>query len=1489
MNMKRTFNARLFLLLLLATAGLVVGVHLLHDAQLRSHAGALLDNAAALEDQSNLNRASVYLKRYLEINDTSAPAQTRYALVLARAAQTNLQRGAAYFQMQKALQRDPNNYELRRRFVLLIMHPGVGRYNEAIKELARSTQTRKDLRQTWDSDPEIQRLYPRDKAVLQTLYAQALDAHRDYVSKPDPAGKPDDPPQPGAVGEYEKAIALAPDVLENYARRAAILREQMETPDPKQADAVIDRMVAANAKNYRAYRLRAEYRQKYSAGDAVADARVAVRLAPPDAEDLLPALSIALERPGGDAFKEACEFLRVALGKRANRTDLPDNQSGGEPGLQQKMYLLLAQAERMSGPSDAAATTLREGLKVLPEDEHAPLLWALADTLMAAGDYPKVCDPERIKEKRKARGVNSSKPVDRAATVDLVEQLHRAGEVEPRLRYLEARVLAGCGEWLAAAQDLEAIYPELHDWPELQLASNLLLGESYGQLSDFDLRHERYVRAVVAAPGDVGACLGMAVSLEAAGQLEEAQHYYRRIVDRKPRALLNIARLEIARCLQVARRQPAPAGPRWDKVEKVLAEAEKAAVPAQEKEKFTIDVSLVRAESLAAQRRYAEADRMLRAARDKDPRNGEAWLALAALAEQQGKPDRALAILDEAQQVLGERDQVSLRLARAGLWGRRGGPGAAAALAQLEQEREKLPSEYQDRLLAGIAQALVQVGDTRGGAARWQELARRQPHNLQARLALFDLALEQGQEETLKTVVEELRSIEGEEGTLWRYGLARIGINRAWKGEPQNLEDLRQLLEAVRKRRPSWPRVHVALGELYELQHRKAAALEKYRHAVLALGERNPAVLRRLLELLSGQGYWKDATDILRQLPPEGLPGMERLIANLWQQSGDVTRALRLARTVVAADSKDYRDHIWLGQLLWAAGRRAEGEKHLLDAVALAETVPDPWVALVQVLALSGRQEAARERIAQARRKLPAGKSDLALAQCYEAVSGLKEARQLYQSALKANPDNPAVLRGFADFCLRQGPVDDAKRLLETLHTKGGDSEDAAWASRMHALLLAVHGDEAQTRDAFRLLDLRADSPLRPSAEDSVADLRTKAMVLAGTGNLDCCLAAIAFLEEVERRSPSAFDLFLLARQYEAANDWRQAGRRLRKILSEYAGDPLYDEVMAHYALQLLYRGNAREAADYLAQLEKRQPDKLEPLELRCRWLVLNKEADKVVGLVQQWLAKYKDADLRRLADLLEALGQYPEAEKLLRRWVAQAKEPDASLLLAKFLGRRGRLHEAIDLCDKARATVPMPAVAGAALSALYDGPPDAAERARVAGWLQEAISKAERKAQLRTALALLRDLEGKDLEGKYDEAIELYRQVLAEDERHLVALNNLAWLLAIRQGKANEALELLEAAKALKLSPPELPDTRAVVFLCKKDAKSAIKELEKVTAIRPTATAWFHLAWAHQMDRDNAAALVALDKANKLGLSPAGLHPLEQRVLAWLRDELVH
>jgi cellulose synthase operon protein C len=109
-----------------------------------------------------------------------------------------------------------------------------------------------------------------------------------------------------------------------------------------------------------------------------------------------------------------------------------------------------------------------------------------------------------------------------------------------------------------------------------------------------------------------------------------------------------------------------------------------------------------------------------------------------------------------------------------------------------------------------------------------------------------------------------------------------------------------------------------------------------------------------------------------------------------------------------------------------------------------------------------------------------------------------------------------------------------------------------------------------------------------------------------------------------------------------------------------------------------------------------------------------------------------------------------------------------------------------------------------------------------------------------------------------------------------VLALNNLAYLVSVREGKHDDALKLIEQAKRAIGPQRDLLDTEAMIRLNKNEADAARKILEEIVAESPSGTSYFHLAQAELALDHRLESQVAWRKSSELGLRRADLHPLE-------------
>src|SRR5262249_29436755 len=346
----------------------------------------------------------------------------------------------------------------------------------------------------------------------------------------------------------------------------------------------------------------------------------------------------------------------------------------------------------------------------------------------------------------------------------------------------------------------------------------------------------------------------MAAALLALGKLDESLEVYRRLG-----AQLAVARLHILGSMALPVKERSS---ELKDLDKQLAQIVKDSDP------FPVDVTLLRAQSLAAQDRYSEAVQLLTSARDKKPDETVYWTALAALAEQQGKLETIPTILAEAEGRVGDR--VELRLARASYWAAKGGDEALRALKQLAKGADKLDSKDQLKFWRGLTSAYTQLGNTPEAVAVCGRVVELRPNSLNGWLLLFDLNLQAGDEPGMKNTLENIERIEGQDGALANYGKILYLIWQAEKGNKWSRDEARRLLVSLAARRPGWARVACAEARLEELAERPEQAITSYQRAI-ELGERSPAVFKRLLNLLLPRGRFIEADQAIRKLPEQAM------------------------------------------------------------------------------------------------------------------------------------------------------------------------------------------------------------------------------------------------------------------------------------------------------------------------------------------------------------------------------------------------------------------------------------------------------------------------------------------------------------------------------------------------------------------------------------------------------------------------------------------
>jgi predicted Zn-dependent protease len=1134
------------------------------------------------------------------------------------------------------------------------------------------------------------------------------------------------------------------------------------------------------------------------------------------------------------------------------------------------MSMLLSNFQRQAGRPDDAVKTLRQSAKLLPDD--APTLeWTLADLLIQLGrtdEAAALIDGDQPAEPKTANAKSAKEAGGLRSTI------------RPELiGYLEAQIAIHKGQWSEAAKLLKSsVVPALaarSETRELTKRARLLLASCYERLGDAGQRYEsaRLAAAINLPEPDplwVAAHLELAASLVGLGRTDDALAQYQRVLPRDPKAGVAIARLQIAQAL----RQP-EAERNWKPVNQTLDDLDRA--------NGGDDLTILRAEALIAQNKRDDAAVLIDQALVKHPDQAVLWVARAGLAGQGGKTKEALAVLDEGQQRLGHR--IEFAIARAVQIARGGGDDAPAALAELEHQGKELSDADRDRLWRELGAAYTRLGRDRDARRVWTELAERRQDDLTVRLLLFDLAMREKDDVAAERAIEEVQRVEGQGGPLHDYGKARLLMARAEKSPDARrlLAEAGELLARAGARRASWAQIPLAEAELAMRNHQPEQAITKYTRAVVELRDRTPSAVLGLLQLLGERGRYGEAMALIQELRKEGpiSSGLQRLGAELAYRDRNYDLGLSLLSEADAARSTDYRDPLLAGLLCSAAKRPAE--PLLRKAVTLAPLEPKTHEALILYLAAQGQKDQATLAIQEAKKALPAdqAQTSLVLAKGFLAIGDQAEAGRIYEAALKAHREDAAVLQDVALYRLAQGDRTAAESLLrEVLDLKKADPGVVSTAKRVLSDLAARGGRPEDARQALRILGL--DGKTAIGAGSPPEDLRAKARILAGQPGRARHRDAIGLLETLRKRqAETADDLFLLAQLHEANGDWPKARDLMLKLLNDHPKNVVY---MARYIQGLLRHDQADEAQFQLKKLQQLVPDPSATIVLEGRVLKAKGHGKQAATKLLEF-AHGGAGRLEFAARQLEEIGEQDTAESLYRE--AAKARPEAVLALAGYLGRRGKVKEAIDLIDDDQVwkTLPPEVVANTGVAIFYGARSgDDRQHHRLLRRIEAAIRQHPEKDSLQFDLANLQILQG-----RYAEAEAVFRTIHERDKTKSGPLNNLAWLLAIQgDGRGPEALALIQKAIELDGERSDLLDTRGVAHLAMGQADLAIQDLEDaIVGAPPSAEMQYHLARAYLLAGKRSEAAKALRVAESLGLTADTLHPLERKAFDQVRGDL--
>lgn len=1439
---KRHLNLGAALVLTLVLLSIALGFFMIKNYQDHHQRSALLVQAHELLQRRppEPGLALSYLNRYLQLNPQDVQVLDLKSKVLFELIRTYDQALEAVHVHEQVVLRDPplrgenglhhlQRPAARRRLVRLCVL--VGKLQTALT-LAR------DLVGSDTRTAEDHRLLGSTLMALGASGVLTLPLETTQKAKAKDGAAATDRPQtwPEAIKAYEAAQQLEPGNAET-ARALAYLYHSQHN-DPKKAQAVLDALLQ-NAKSedqqVAARLVRYEYFVRIESSNAGDELKAALKLRPRDPNVLLQAAMDALRRSSTDEARKLIDAI-------------PPNQRSSE-----RLRGVAGEIAARENKIDEAIQDWREGLK-LTGGTSDTLTWRLAFVLLRLGR------PEEARP--------------------LVQQYHRLtdrNQPTPKAVLLDGLLLLKQNP-PAPKKALEALEPirlkaesadttqgqALADDQSLGAEVTLTMAQCHEELGHEQQALELYRQAAKIVQSSRGLRLpdpwiGAAAVLirqnrleQAAGELEDGLA----ALPKDPSLLINLSRLRIVQQSRLPKDQQD-----WSQVARVLTRASDAA-------ENSVDLIKVQVPFLANAGRLAEAEHLLAVATDPQhhPESPDLWALYADVLRRLDKADQALEVLDRGNAALGH--QAVLWIARAQVLLSQG--REKAAYDALTEGLKRVPPDQRPRILEALAGVQRRHNDTAAARATYAQWAQLEPQNPQPLLLTLDMALVVDDEATVNASVNALKKLGGPAAAVavaMKELRGRAESVQDTEARARRLADAEKRIADIIRESPGKPIGYLLRGQLKELQDKPDEAAAAYREARDHNG--GPEAVRFLVTLLAHQRKF----DALTQLRSELFAGemtfeLEQLATQIALMTGDKDQAEKLLRDVTRGNLQSLDAQVWKSRVLTALGKPKEAERTLRVLVQQRPEELGPYVALM-MLELSQKQtDKAAEIVEQIKTNVRTEFPELVWAGCYLAVGNLPRATEYYKASLQKWPDDVEVLqRAIAFFQATGHPEEAEDALRQTLQR----NPRHAWARRELAQLLSVR---ATTWDEAAKLIGTQSAP-----DDTAEDRLIRATVLARAPDPTRRQEAIPVLESLTVDSPGAIRNMahdLLARFFFDAGQMAKALEHA-KALADRSTDP---SVLALYAELLIRAQKLDEAAAQVERLAKIEADSLRVLGLKALLLQAQKKNDEAAALLEARYASLEKDNApdeetmgRKILELLVGLGQFDAAERVGLR-LAQ-RRPTSGAVVARILAQRGKLAEALKLCQAAAAagnSVEAATTATFLVSTMPPGP-DAADRLKQA----DAVLTTALKQNPDNFGLLFAQANVQRLQGRYTDAANSYRSMLARNPRNAAVLNNMAWTLSEDLDQPKEGLEKIDEAIQVMGRNPSLLDTRGVILTHLGKFDEAIQELAAAAATGPSPGIYYHLARAYHRAGQEDGCQKNRTLAKQAGLVASHLQPHER------------
>ena len=1225
-----------------------------------------------------------------------------------------------------------------------------------------------------------------------------------------------------AAAELKSIIKERPDQILAYETLGQLAEQRPEDfPDPP--DHWFDEAVKNNPSAALAYTMRAGFhlrnKDRFKALTDLAHAEKQ------DLSDPVVRLRLAREFVNVDVFDKAEKHLTVV------QTAAPTNQA---------LWQILTRLALKSNSKTIMLKVAENGLKELSSQP-----W---DFMPTAAELYIRCDE-----------------LDQAS--ECISKLRQKDIAPATVAYLEALVADKKGQGYEAvkcwrrAMQLGNKSPRIR----LELASALArLGDARSAL--------RQLRTLVSErPNFFDGHLALARLLTQAGNWAETIEQARIAMQISPDSL-DAALLHVqARIQLLAENQTDKDSPIWQDIEEHLTMLENATDEA-------LEVKILQFQLAIRQGNFADAEVLVTELKQAHPSQIKVDLAKVELLAAQERKDEAISVLnktiEEFPLAVGPVRYLAILAAK------QGNHEKCEAIIKDALARIKQPVTRR-KLGLLLAESYTRWGQRDNVYQLLDSLVKKLPNDIPVKRRLLRCERVLKNPEKARQLVNDIKSLEGENGWQWRYEQAKIWFAQDnFKARyPQIISLLKENLLA----NPDDQASRVLLAHSYKRAGELQLAISTYNEAL----NRSPRDVRIIVPTVSAlyrASEYDRADEILRRAASEKLfhPELKKLELQSYLRRGELSSASDILENLLTNDPNNRSVCLSLALLKMRQNRFTEAGE-LLSKLKIQE--PNSLPITVAQIGLNIRQ----------------GKSAEAILLCDEIVN-------------KFNNASAYILRARTFAFL--GQAERAKEDFE--HTTVIEPNNAeAWAAKSDFYRSTAQLDKAITA-------IQKAMSLEP---DNLTIQKYAISLFVTSGNPDRVRQGRTILDEALESNPKDIKLRLFKARSLLTERTAPAIERATGILQKITEDqPKISEAWALLAETALRREQSAKAMDIALRGLIHQPNDKPLLLLKARCEAIRSPALAIPTLKALQELEPNDVDVViHLANTYVAAGQTQKAINLLKKQLISCSgTPDKrkiNLALAAALHKSGNKADAQKKLDSLLHSAPDDPGPLLAQSTLLKEDKLWSQLSReVIHWYQnhpkdahtpitiaDDLAATEDSQAKKTAEDLLRRVLAHDpnslpamnrlamllqITGRFEESTVLYQRVLELEPDNVIAINNLAWVMCEKQGKYQQALEL--AQQGLRTAPNyiDLIDTRGVAYYKLGQYDKAIADFSRCLKLYPDGTpsavaSYFHLGRASARLGQKDKAAESLKKALELNIKIGGLSSTDVAETRRLLEEL--